>query len=75
MKFPRTFEIQTRRCRLRAPSKEDIPFVFSATRFDGFNDGMLWDPPEKEEELEKPLEDGRKAWEDGQAYNFTIEFL
>jgi len=36
---------------------------------------MLWDPPTNEEELEKPLEDGRKAWEEGRAFNFTIELL
>ncbi|MEM7792484.1 MAG: GNAT family N-acetyltransferase [Verrucomicrobiota bacterium] len=75
MNFPRIFEIKTSRCRLRAPTEEDIPHVFSATRFEGFNDGMLWDAPEREEELRRPLEDGRKAWDEGRAYGFTIESL
>lgn len=34
---------------------------------------MLWEPPEKEEELIEPYENGVKAWQEGTAYSFTIE--
>jgi len=59
--------------RLRIPSKADFPHIFSATRYEGFNDGMLWEPPETEVELIKPLEAGITRWEEGSAYGFTIE--
>lgn len=52
---------------------DDIPHIFSATRYVGFNDGMLWDPPANEQELIAPYEANAKAWADGHAYCFTIE--
>lgn len=75
MKFPRTLTLETERCRLRVPTLDDIPHVFSATRYKGFNDGMLWSPPETEAELIKPFEDYLRAWEDGSAYSFGIDLL
>ena len=65
--------LTTPRCRLRAPSEADIPFVFSATRFPGFNDGMLWEPPATLEALHGPLVAGLTAWAAGTAYTFTLE--
>lgn len=47
--------------------------MFSATRHVGFNDGMLWDPPESEAELKKPLEDGIAAWAKGEVFTFSID--
>ena len=47
--------------------------MFSATRYEGFNDGMLWEPPEREEELVEPHRNSLEAWKDGRAYGFTIE--
>ena len=73
MKLPLNFELVTRRCRLRLPDETDIPHVFSATRYAGFNDGMLWDPPASEEELREPLERNLDAWKAGEAFTFTIE--
>ncbi len=71
-KIPTTHQLKTPRFLLRIPNKADIPFVFSATRFEGFNDGMVWNPPEKIEDLHEPLQNNIKAWEAGKGYAFTI---
>lgn len=55
-KIPTSHQIETPRFLLRIPNETDIPFVFSATRFKGFNDGMVWEPPEKQEDLIAPLQ-------------------
>ena len=73
MTLHKTHVIETKRCRLRMVSKEDIPHVFSATRHDGFNDGMPWEPPATLTALEQPLEKNIAQWEQGTAFNFTIE--
>lgn len=71
--LPLNYIIQTPNFRLRIPDESDFDFVFSASRYPGFNDGMLWDPPVDRSELIAPLERSRKAWMDGTAFNFTIE--
>lgn len=58
---------------LRIPSLDDIPHIFSATRFNGFNDGMAWEAPTSEKELAAPYYNNLKSWEDGSGYSFTIE--
>ncbi|BAZ26492.1 GCN5-related N-acetyltransferase [Kalymmatonema gypsitolerans NIES-4073] len=73
MKIPRTYRINTKRCILRCISEQDIPYVFSATRFEEFNDGMLWEPPQSIEELKEPFKKSLQAWDAGLAYTFTIE--
>jgi ribosomal-protein-alanine N-acetyltransferase len=65
--------IETERCKLRCTKKEDIPFIFSATRYKGFNDGMLWDAPKNEAELIETYKDSvTKAWHERQSYGLTI---
>lgn len=59
--------------RLRIPDETDYDFVFSATRYQGFNDGMAWDPPAGLDELIAPLERAIQAWMEGRGYGFTIE--
>ena len=71
-KIPTSHQLETPRFLLRTPNETDIPFVFSATRFEGFNDGMVWNPPEKQEDLLEPLHNNVKAWKIGKAYAFTI---
>ncbi|PHN07873.1 GNAT family N-acetyltransferase [Flavilitoribacter nigricans] len=66
------FTLETLRLRLGMPAPEDLPFIFSASRYPGFTDGMLWYPPENMEELEEPLQRAISAWERGEAYAFTI---
>jgi ribosomal-protein-alanine N-acetyltransferase len=63
----------TERCRLRQPVEADIAHVWSATRVDGFNEGMRWDPPARIEELEQPLRANREDWELGTSYSFSVE--
>jgi ribosomal-protein-alanine N-acetyltransferase len=73
--LPFDFELTTARCRLRVPDQKDIPHVFLATRFAGFNEGMLWDPPATEKELQATLERNLEAWRTGHAFTFTIELI
>ena len=70
--IPLDFTIDTARCRLRCPLATDIPDVFSATRFAGFNDGMQWEPPDTIDELEQPLQENLADWLAGTTYCFTI---
>jgi len=72
MQIPLSYILETENLILKIPSAEEIPFVFSATRHKGFNDGMLWEPPQSLEELEAPLKKGRAAWELGRGYAFSI---
>lgn len=71
--LPMSITIQTSRCCLRRFSREDIPFVFSASQNAGFCDGMKWNPPAGEEELMEPYNNTVVAWDSGKAYTFTIE--
>lgn len=73
MKISRTYRINTKRCILRCVSEQDIAYVFSATWFEGFNDGMLWEPPQSIEELKEPVQRSLQAWDSGSAYTFTID--
>ncbi len=70
--IPLDFTIDTARCRLRCPSAADIPHVFSATRFAGFNDGMQWEPPDSIDELQQPLRENLADWAAGNTYCLTI---
>lgn len=65
--------INTNNYRLRIPNASDIDFVFSASRYPGFNDGMQWDPPIHKEELIIPLNNNINSWKNGIGYSFTIE--
>src|SRR5699024_6898157 len=67
------FGLTTSRCWLRHVSLSDIPHIFSASRYEGFTNGMSWEPPAVEDELVLPYECNVKAWAEGSAYCFTIE--
>ena len=62
----------TDRLLLKHVAKEDIPFVFDATRYPGFNDGMLWEPPALQAELLPNLKSSAIAWKDGTGYSFSV---
>jgi ribosomal-protein-alanine N-acetyltransferase len=64
--------LTTDRLLLQFPSLDEVPRVMSATKYEGFNDGMLWEPPETEGPIIKSLHKNRKAWDDGIAYNFSL---
>ena len=71
--LPSSICIMTARCELRRFSRDDIPFVFAASRYPGFCDGMRWSPPATEAELIEAVEKNAAAWDSGQGYTFTIE--
>ena len=73
MGLEKTTILETVNLKLRFPSLEDLPYIFSATRYEGFNDGLLWEAPKNKEELIEPHYSGIKAWEEGKEYAFTIE--
>lgn len=72
MKIALTHTLEHKGLFLRSPSESDIPHIFSATRFEGFNDGMLWEPPANEEELLENHKNSISAWEMGEGYTFSI---
>ncbi len=64
--------LRTERLELRSPRPEDMALVFDATRYPGFNDGMLWEPPATLEECVGPLREALKNWDGGSCYVFTL---
>lgn len=64
--------LHTPRCILRVVSEDDVPFVWSASRFPGFTDGMRWNPPVDQQELIEVNRRNLEAWRAGQAFTFTI---
>ncbi|MFK7807547.1 MAG: GNAT family N-acetyltransferase [Saprospiraceae bacterium] len=73
MEVPQTFTIETERLRLRIPNSSDFPHIFSATRYEGFNDGMQWEPPAQMSDLEEPLKRTLNAWKTGAGFSFSID--
>ena len=71
----REFTIATAKYLLRIPRESDIPFVFSASRATGFNDGMQWDPPADMADLIEPFKRALLAWDAGSSYTFFITNL
>ena len=67
--------LYTKNYKLRIPDESDIDFVFSASRYPGFNDGMQWEPPIDKSELLIPIESGLASWKAGTAYSFTVESI
>jgi len=72
MEIDKQLRLESKNLTLRIPSLEDIPHVFSATKYKGFNDGMGWDAPISEDELIDPFKRNIKAWENGIGYSFSI---
>jgi [ribosomal protein S5]-alanine N-acetyltransferase len=64
--------LETPRCVLRVVSEADVPFVWSATRFAGFNDGMRWEAPDRPEELIEPTRRNLQSWKAGEEFSFTV---
>ena len=65
--------LHTERLRLRAVALSDIELVWSASRVNGFNDGMTWDPPDNKEDLVAITYKNLKAWIKGTSYVFTSD--
>jgi ribosomal-protein-alanine N-acetyltransferase len=63
--------LYTKRLYLRSRKLDDNSFVFEATRYDGFNDGMPWNRPESIEEMTEKYYASQNAWINGKAYTFV----
>ena len=72
MGIPLDTVIKTPRLLLRAVDFSDVELVWEATRFEGFNDGMTWDPPASKEEIIQVTERNLKHWQQGKDYVFTV---
>ncbi len=71
-KISKEIKLETKRLVLQLPSLEEVPMVMSATKYEGFNDGMLWDPPETEAPIIRSYHNCLEAWEKGNAYCFSL---
>jgi len=73
MEIPLNEVIYTDNCLLRFVSEQDIQYVWSACRYEGFNAGMIWDPPECMDDLLLEYQKNLQSWQEGSAYNWAIE--
>lgn len=64
--------LQTKRLLLRPVDLSDIELVWDASRFDGFNDGMTWDPPASKEDIVEVTHRNLANWNQGKDYVFTV---
>lgn len=69
--IPLGYCIETERLVLRRAIDEEIEFVWEATRYPGFNDGMMWNRPESREELSDFSGNIEGRWRNGEAFLFT----
>lgn len=72
--IPLELELRTARLRLRIAKadEQEIDFVWEATQYPGFNDGMLWDAPESKAELMRYAENIAIRWRSGDCFLFTF---
>lgn len=69
---PLDYCIETERLLLRISKADEVNFVWDATRYHGFNDGMMWNKPESKEELEAITGNVPERWKSGEGYLFTF---
>jgi [ribosomal protein S5]-alanine N-acetyltransferase len=65
--------LKAKRLRLRIVSFSDIDLVWSASRYEGFNDGMTWEPPADRKELIHITENNLQDWKNDLSDTFTVE--
>jgi [ribosomal protein S5]-alanine N-acetyltransferase len=63
--------LRTDRCTLGCVDDSDLEHVWTATRYPGFNDGMLWDAPATREEMAPWTAKTIEIWAEGKQYTFT----
>ncbi len=68
----RDFTMESERLLFQAPRESEFEEIFRASRVPGFNEGMIWDPPESIEEMREPLRNMLEAWDQGRAFTFSI---
>jgi len=64
--------LTTERLLLRPVGLSDVDLVWEASRVDGFNDGMTWDPPASKEEIVEITHRNLAHWRQGKDYIFTV---
>jgi len=64
--------LQTNRLFLRKRTLDDNAFIFEATRYEGFNEGMPWNAPETIKEMEDRYYKSLTDWINGTSFTFTI---
>lgn len=70
--IPLDYRIETERLELRISQADETDFVWDATRYDGFNDSMMWNKPESKAELEEFVHQVPERWRDGIGFLFTL---
>ncbi len=77
--FMREISVDTRliteRLCLRAVALSDVEMTWSATRFDGFNDGMIWDRPKTRGQLVDRTQESLSLWKEGSLFTYTVELV
>ena len=64
--------LSTERLLLRSVELSDVDLVWEASRFEGFNDGMTWDPPASKEDIGEITHRNLAHWQQGMDYVFTV---
>lgn len=64
--------LSTKRLLLRSVELSDVDLVWEASRFEGFNDGMTWDPPTSKEDIVEITHRNLAHWQQGKDYVFTV---
>lgn len=67
--------LTTERLKLRPVDLSDVDLVWEVSRFEGFTDGMTWDPPASRQEIVEITHRNLAHWEQGNDYVFTISLL
>ena len=70
--IPVDLSIETERLVLRMASVEETDFVWDATQYPGFNDGMYWNKPDSREEIYEFAANIEDAWLAGECFLFTF---
>lgn len=63
--------LHTPRCILRPVDHRDLEHVWTASRYRGFNDGMIWDAPTSREDIQDWTAKTLECWTRGEGYTFT----
>ena len=67
--------LTTDRLMLCSVDLSDVELVWEATRFEGFNDGVTWDPPGSREKIVDVIQRNLSHWKQGTEYIFTVSLL
>lgn len=72
MPLSQDLTLSTPRLVLRCVHIEDVEMIWSATRYEGFNDGLAWPAPKHRKELIASTARCVTAWSQEDDYHFTI---